>query len=200
MKKIIIGILIWWIFAISAYAEKNPTPTKGKSGVQDKSMAAGCLPAASYTFLNLNNVRARINTGGDMWWDLSGEPVYEIPRGSRKHSMFSASLWIGGVDVNGQLKLAALRYRQVGNDYWPGPLTTDGSASIDPETCIEYDKHFVINRSDVEEFLAWRANPELFPDYRIPRSIFEYPAHGNTAKGQARYLAPFFDADGDMDI
>lgn len=163
----------------------------------NRSLAAGCLPAASFTFLDINNVRTRINTGGDMWWDLAGTPVYEIPKESRKHSMFSASLWIGGVDVNGQLKLAALRYRQIGNDYWPGPLTTDGAASITPETCIQWDRHFIIKKQDVIEFLAWRENPQMFPNYKIPRSITHYPAHGDISKRQARFLAPFFDADGD---
>lgn len=198
MKKSLLLICLGVLCVMTASAYKNPAPEGGgKSKIETRSIAAGCLPAASYTFLEINNVRTRINTGGDMWWDLSGDPTYEIPKGSRKHSMFSASLWIGGLDVNGQLKLAALRYRQVGNDYWPGPLTTDGTASIEGETCIEYDKHFVILRKDVDDFLAWRTDPQLFPDYKIPRSIIDYPAHGNPAKKQARYLAPFFDVDGD---
>ncbi len=198
MKKTLLLISIGIVFVMTANAYKNPAPEGGgKNTIETRSIAAGCLPAASYTFLEINNVRTRINTGGDMWWDLSGDPTYEIPKGSRKHSMFSASLWIGGLDVNGQLKLAALRYRQVGNDYWPGPLTTDGTASIDGETCIEYDKHFVILRKDVDDFLAWRSDPDVFPDYKVPRSIIDYPAHGNPVKKQARYLAPFFDVDGD---
>jgi hypothetical protein len=195
MTRIIFGLCVWALFSLPVHAYKNPTPSGG--GKSNRSTAAGCLPAGSYTFLDLNNVRTRINTGGDMWWDLSGTASYEIPNGSMKHSMFSASLWIGGVDVNGQLKLAALRYRQVGNDYWPGPLSTDGTASIDPQTCIEYDRHFVITRKEVEDFLAWRENPQLFPDYKIPRSIQQWPAHGNPAQKQSRYLAPFFDVDGD---
>jgi hypothetical protein len=197
MKRIILLISIWVLCIHTVSAYKNPTPPGDGKSMENRSIASGCLPAASFTFLEINNVRARINTGGDMWWDLSGDPLYEIPKGSRKHSMFSASLWIGGLDVNGQLKLAALRYRQVGNDYWPGPLSTDGTASIAPETCIAYDRHFVIERKDVDDFLAWFNEPQLFPDYTIPRSIIDYPAHGNPARKEARYLAPFFDVDGD---
>jgi hypothetical protein len=170
----------------------NPQPQAQPSG---KRISAGCVPATSSTELKINNVRARINTGGDMWWDLQGNPVYEIPRGSQKHSMFSASLWIGGVDVNGQLKLAALRYRQVGNDFWPGPLTIDNTAAIDPETCAEYDKHFPMTRAEVNEFIANQLFPD--PNYVIPRSILDWPAHGDVTKNQSYYLAPFFDADGD---
>ena len=96
---------------------------------------------------------ARINTGGDMWWDLPGGigAQYFIPKSGTATSMFSGSLWIGGLDINNQLKLAAIRYRQVGNDYWPGPLTTDGTAAVDQETCSEYDKHYPITRLEVDE-------------------------------------------------
>lgn len=180
----------------SLYAEKVPGLVPSTGG--NKRIAAGCLPATSATELDINNVRARINTGGDMWWDLQGEAQYEIPKGSKKTSMFSASLWIGGLDVNDQLKLAALRYRQVGNDYWPGPLTIDGTAAVDDETCSEYDRHFIITRAEVAEFLSYidDATGAFVPtvDYPAPPKIIqEWPWEGNTAKGQSPYLAPFFD-------
>ncbi len=194
MKKLIINIFALIVITATVYADKNPDD---KLAMVAKSTAAGCLPASAHIELKINNVRARINTGGDMWWDLAGSALYEIPKGSQKHSMFSASLWIGGVDVNGQLKLAALRYRQVGNDYWPGPLSVDGTASIDPETCIKYDRHYVIYKQEVEDFLGWRTMPELYPDYQVPRSIMDYPAHGDPTRNEAKYLAPFFDADND---
>jgi hypothetical protein len=102
-----------------------------------KSTAAGCSAASGFRFLDINNVRTRINTGGDMWWDLPGGigAQYYIPKSGTATSMFSGSLWIGGLDINNQLKLAAIRYRQVGNDYWPGPLTVDATAAVDQETC-----------------------------------------------------------------
>jgi len=172
---------------------------RGTSGNKNtnKVGAETCSPATGSTDLNINNVRTRINTGGDMWWDLIDVAKYEIPKGSKKTSMFSAALWIGGVDANGQLKVAALRYRQQGNDYWPGPLTTDGTAAVDAATCQEYDKHFVITRKEVDEYLAWWNNKASYPDYQIPQSINNWPAHGDPDKLQSYYLAPFFDNDGD---
>jgi len=35
---------------------------------------------------------------------------------------FSGALWIGGKDNGGNLKLAAMTYRQRGSDFWPGPF------------------------------------------------------------------------------
>ncbi len=179
-----------------AIADKNPADKPNKSNKSTK--AEACLPASGSSELNINNVRARINTGGDMWWDFEVSR-YEIPKGSRKTSMFSASLWIGGLDVNGQLKLAALRYRQVGNDYWPGPLTIDGAASVNSDVCNEYDRHFPMTRAEVEEFLGWYNNPDEYPEYSIPNAILNWPAHGDVEQNQSYYLAPFFDRAGDGD-
>ncbi|PKP03084.1 MAG: hypothetical protein CVU14_02430, partial [Bacteroidetes bacterium HGW-Bacteroidetes-9] len=128
---VLLGILI----AVPGYADYYKGAVN-KSESTIKATAAGCLPGAGFKYLEVNNVRTRINTGGDMWWDFE-VAQYEIPKGSRKTSMFSAALWIGGIDVNDQLKLAALRYRQgpnvgspgSGNDFWPGPLTIDGTAA-----------------------------------------------------------------------
>ena len=110
--------------------------------------------------------------------------------------MFSAALWMGGVDVNGQLKGAFQRYRGDGNDYWPGPLTNDGKAAVDIETCSEFDKHFVITRQQVDEFKLWFEDQAAYPEYTVPQIIKDWPAHG-TETNQSYYLAPFFDADGD---
>lgn len=168
-----------------------------------KNTTAGCAPAAGFEWLDINNVKARINTGGDMWWDLPGGTgsKYYIPKNGTATSMFSGSLWIGGLDINNQLKLAALRYRQVGVDYWTGPLTIDGTAAIDAATCSQYDKHFKIYRADVDEFLS-HCDPvtgKFIPseDYSIPPAILNWPAHGDPSKGQSYYLAPFYDNDGD---
>ncbi len=177
-------------------AYKNPGDKKNNNSQKNVS-AAGCLPATAARDLDLNNVRARINTGGDMWWDLQGTAEYEVPKDSRKTAMFSASLWMAGVDINGQLKCAAQRYRGNGNDFWTGPLTTDGKAAIDAATCKEYDRHYKITRAMVEEFIAWFEDPQAYPDYVIPKALLDYPAHGDVSQNQSYYLAPFFDNDGD---
>jgi hypothetical protein len=167
-----------------------------------KESAAGCASGSNYKYLDINNVRTLCYSYGNGWFLENGE--YEIPKGSKKTSMFSFSLWIGGIDVNNNLKLAGYRYGQgtgnpshVKNDYWPGPLTVDGTASVTAETCAEYDKLFPMTRAEVQEFQAWWDNKEAYPNYTIPKSILEWPAHGNKAKGQAYYLAPFKDVNGD---
>jgi len=193
ITRFVVFIALYFI-ANSAFS-KNPDWEK-KRIIENKKKAEACTPATGKMDLDINNVRCRILTGGDMWWDLQGKAMYEIPKGSGKNSLFCASLWIAGVDVNNQLKCAAQRYRQNGEDYWPGPLSTDGTASVDPETCNQYDKHFKITRAEVDAFISdFKDNGKL--DDPIPRSIAEWPAHGDLSKGQSYYLAPFYDNNHD---
>jgi hypothetical protein len=196
LSVLLIGLLLTGV----TFSREFVGSQKNASAI--KSTAAGCSAASGFRFLDINNIRCRINTGGDMWWDLPGGigAQYYIPKTGTATSMFSGSLWIGGLDINNQLKLAAIRYRQVGNDYWPGPLTTDGTAAVDQETCAKYDKHYLITRLEVDEFLSWwisENKAEEFPGYSIPKSILDWPAHGDVAKLNSYYLAPFRDVDGD---
>ncbi|MDA8857903.1 T9SS C-terminal target domain-containing protein, partial [Flavobacteriales bacterium] len=170
---------------------KENVPNPGVTSVVNTRVAAGCNPSKSKTDLDVNNVRTTIMGGGDMWWDLA-DAQYEIPKGSKKNSMFAGALWIGGVDDGGQLKVAAMTYRQDGNDFWPGPLNVN-NATISADECVTWDKHFKLDRSEVEEYVARFATD---PTYVIPNSILEWPAHGNEALGQDEFLAPFYDANG----
>ncbi|MBA3900289.1 MAG: T9SS C-terminal target domain-containing protein, partial [Bacteroidetes bacterium] len=181
----------------------------GTSKPSGPSFAAGCAAANASTDLELNNVRAIIHTGGDFWMNRNASPSvagYEVPKNSKKFSIFAGALWMGGVDVNGQLKLAAQRFRSQGNDFWPGPLNTQ-TVEIDAATCAKYDKHFVSERSAVEKFNRWfemsvddpaglALDPE-FAGYSIPKFILDWPAHGNVSNSEDYYLAPFFDRNGD---
>lgn len=174
-----------------------------RSGKKDseiiKQTAAACAPGSNYKYLDINNVRTLIYTYGNGWFLENGE--YEVPKGSKKTSMYSFSLWIGGIDLNNNLKLAAYQYGQgptggnphTKNDFWPGPLKIDGTAAVDEVTCAKYDQLFQMTRAEVQEFIAWWDNKADFPDYIIPKSILEWPAKGDRAGGYANYLAPFYD-------
>jgi hypothetical protein len=138
----------------SAFSKNPPVKGGGSTDVPPSNgkMAAGCAPGAGRTDLDLNNVRATIYTTGDMWWDRISAPRYEVPKGSNKHSAFAGSLWLAGLDNGGNLKSAAMMYRQNGNDFWPGPLKLD-DASVTPEVCAAYDRHWKITRREVDDFV-----------------------------------------------
>jgi len=169
-----------------------------------KQTTAGCSPSSAFEWLNINNVRTRINAGGDMWWDLPGGTGsrYYIPANGSATSLFAGSLWIAGVDINNQLKCAAVRFRQDGNDFWTGPLTLQG-ANIDAVTCAQWDQIWKITRDQVDQFLNhWdEENHKLNTEdgYTIPKVIEDWPAHPDKIGGEgvSHYMAPFFDRDGD---
>ena len=192
--KYTLSILVFFSFSLIVVSQSN------------NRLVAPCEPPKASADLEINNVRARIHSGGDMWWDLSGYPKYEIPKGSGSHSIFAGAIWMGGYDSNDQLHLMAQRFRQVGQDTYTGPLITSGEeqASTDMSTCREYDKIFELFREDVIEFRAWwecSQNPdcnteEYFPSYVFPQSILNWPAHGPQG-GYSYYLAPFYDVNED---
>jgi hypothetical protein len=141
--------------AFGSYDVINQTKTDVAKTEYLKSIASGCLPASAWAELTIGGVRTRINNGGDMWWDHSQENIYEVPKGSGRQAMFDQALWIGGTDGNGQLRIAAQKYRYNGNDFWPGPLTNDGNATTDASVCPQYDFISVLYRQDVINFLTW---------------------------------------------
>ncbi|MGB0914675.1 MAG: T9SS type A sorting domain-containing protein [Crocinitomicaceae bacterium] len=174
----------------------------------NQTKAANCTPPTTSTYMEMNNVNALIHTAGNLW-QVPGQnrSQYEVPKNSGIMALFTSALWLGGVDVNNQLKLAALRYRQ-GQDYWTGPLT-QGGAETTYENCSKYDQHFVTTQDAIREFDAWfqagledaangtSTQGDLFPNYEVPAIIKEWPAHGDVSIGQDYYLAPFFDRNDD---
>ncbi|MBO4587028.1 MAG: hypothetical protein J5677_04345 [Bacteroidales bacterium] len=171
-----------------------------KAAVQTK--AAACKRAQSTAELNINNVRALINGYGNMWYDGS-VAQYHLPKNSNTCPLFCAALWIGGTDVNYQLRIAALRFGSEGDDYWTGPLKIDGTASVDLPICNRYDKHYIISKAEVLAFMDHfdytGATPvqKSDPGDDLTEVILNWPAKGEGAEDLTSYLAPFYDADGD---
>ena len=195
MKKNIYLILLVFIMTslgVSTQAKEN-TGIKVQAKAKRKSTREGsCQPASAAVDLDINNIRTRILNGGDMWWDLTSSPRYEVPKVTqvgevRRHAMFAGALWIGGLE-NNNLKLAAMTYRQSGSDFFPGPLDTS-NATISPEECLKYDKIWKVELADIE---AFKSNRALITD-----DMLSWPAHGNTNIGQAKFLAPFVNVGGD---
>lgn len=202
-SKFVLAAFLLSVFSGSVYArECTSCLHKSKKKTEVSSKAAVCKRAQSTSELNVNNVRALINGYGNMWYDGS-LAQYHIPRDGNSTPLFCAALWIGGTDVNDQLRIAALRFGSEGDDYWPGPLTVDGKADVTLEVCNYYDRHYKITQAEVQSFMAMfdyteaGAIPnENYSDADIPQVIKEWPAHGNFAN-QSFYLAPFKDVDGD---
>lgn len=192
MKKVV--ILLSVLSATSLFSREKAASERsiGSSSLGHKVMASCSSPKSSRE-LWINNVRTIIYSGGDMWWDLfgNGNAYYIIPATSNRNngisSSFAGSIWLGGLDAGGQLKVAAMTYRQNGIDFWPGPLDTT-NASADPAECAKYDQLYSMSRAEVDAFV----NSGV-----ISANILSWPGNGDVSKKQGRALAPFVDVDGD---
>jgi hypothetical protein len=225
MKKQFIAAFIGLTVACSqALAYLGPNDKDYKPTAKPK---ANCSPATAKLTMKFNDVAALIEQGGSMFQNrAAGVAAYEVPKGSNRFAIFAGALWMGGTDVNGQLKLAALRYRS-GNDFWPGPLTVTpgtgtynplnpvgddavrdfGEANIDPDQCIAYDKFYTIRKAEVIKFNIWwecgaGITTEGCDEITAPTNdelnrIYGWPAHGDVSRGQDYFLAPFYDRDQD---
>ena len=200
-------VLAALLYSVSPGMAKESNFVPGKTGKSGKKAAAGCTRTTAQIDLNINNVRARLRSGGDMWWD-GDDAKYEIPKiepGSGTislHSIFAGALWFGGIDAGGQLKVAAQTYRDIGDDFWTGPL--DDNASIDASDCAFWDTHFKVTRAEVDSFLTTGNASD---------AIKNWPAKGNTIeiRGTSKFidrdLAPYvdmnangiYDPEGDAD-
>jgi hypothetical protein len=191
-----------------------PRITDARTGAENPlNFRQNCDNAVAQIDLAVNNIRARLLTGGDLWWDGdNGRYIApKVPAGEPEVSaIFAGGIWIGGVDPAGNLKVAAQTYgRNNGRfDYWPGPLDPH-TGETDRETCSKWDKFFVVKGREVDEHLrnfrkAQSDGVEYDPNL-IPASIRGWPARGNrfffsihqfflphTSQG----LAGFFDMDG----
>ena len=193
-KKFTLSYL--FIFALLQFSFAHLPPKKGNtSGTttpKQASYRSDCASATAQIDLAINNVRARLKTAGDFWWTGSDAgyiiPVVE-PGEPEVSSIFAGALWVGGIDPGGNLKMAAQTYGSTsGNEeYWPGPLTDDGST--DADICANWDRFFTVHKTSVDQFKAnWAKalaenRTELNPD-EIPDEIKGWPALGN----------PFFEA------
>lgn len=221
---LIILIVLGSVFEANALrppSSSNEAPQdKPLGGSSDVYTKANCPPSNARLFLDFNDVRALVEAGGSLWQNRqSNSASYEVPLGGGNHVIYSGSIWMGGNDVNGQLKLAAITFRQ-GNDFWTGPLsqtvgsgsydpsqpvgddaTRDfGAATIDPDVCIQYDRFFTIAKAEVINYtLAWECDqdPECNDEFPITNDAIQrinnWPAHGDVSRGQDYYLAPFYD-------
>ncbi|HXU26669.1 MAG TPA: T9SS type A sorting domain-containing protein [Bacteroidia bacterium] len=142
-------------------------------------------------FLDINNVCALVTDNSNQHWDASSSASkYFAPKERNSSPLFSSAMWIGGF-VNGQIRMAAMTYRQNGFDFWPGPLDTT-TATIDTATMSAYNHVWKINRFDIANFIYhWNAGDVQNGTWVPVSAILNWPAQG--AGNYTRKMAPFVD-------
>ncbi|MCK5766531.1 MAG: hypothetical protein KAH26_11125, partial [Bacteroidales bacterium] len=152
----------------------------------------------AYDSLDINNINAGFNASGYQFSRIDEilnegiyerSPHFEAPKGSGKHTIFSNTLWIGGIDDTGYLHVAAERYRQVGIDIQPGPVFSG-----------DYDSIFFKKWNRIWKLDRWKVTHHINnwwkEGYEPIEPIATWPGNGE-GNGMSEQLAPYFDQDGD---
>ncbi len=143
--------------------------------------------------LDINQVSCRINAYGMQFWSMDPEVLinYEVPKGLGISTIFNQTLWIGGLDESGELHLAAERYRQVGEDFFSGPIMDSTAYCNDQD--VKYHKVWTVTSQEIAHHqLHWQDN-----GYEPVENIADWPGNGDVSLGQAPLLAPFHDLGSD---
>ncbi len=143
-------------------------------------------------YIDINNIKAMIHSIGNHFWDFEQSRFY-FPKNTLKTAVFCNSLWMGGLDDQGDVHLAAETYRQTGTDYWEGPLSQGEEIMIEPYIVSNWCKIWKINKEEV----LYHKEHWNDPDYEMPEAIATWPAHGDTSLHQAEFIAPFVNVAGD---
>lgn len=191
LKNISFSVMMLMLVS-PAFAHINPNKKEGKKPSANESTEINfredCTAATAQTDQNINNVRARLLTGGDVWWTLQ-DGSYIVPAppiGSglpEVSSIFAGAVWLGGLDPSNNLKVAATDYRNGGQtDFYPGPLDPE-TGLTDLAICQRWDQFFEVQGTEVEkairdwEFAVFNGM-EYDPD-SIPAGVKYWPGKGN---------------------
>ena len=147
--------------------------------------------------LDLNNINARLGLYG-LFQDVPNSTAsFEVPKGSGLNTFYAANLWIAGKNQDsiyancetfGSLMAS---YNSFSSFYSiSGPIM---DSAYYQEYDFKWDRLWKISNLDI----IYHQNNWSSGGYQPIEVIANWPAHGDTSKGQAYYLAPFVDNNGD---
>lgn len=198
----------------SVFGYYNPKEKPVAPKDESVSFREQCVTASDQVDQDVNNVRARLTTGGDVWWNRN-DGKYVVPKvepGEQEvSSIFAGAVWLGGLDPGKNLKVACQTYGNGSNqsDFWSGPLN-DETGTTDKVICDQWDRFFEVSREEIIEhldlFSRSVAGELTYTEDQIPFGVRAWPAVENpyffnaigwelpvTSQG----LAGFYDQDGD---
>ena len=124
-------LLLLFILFVISIVNLNAIPPTSRSQTEKPTAVEkrnDCLIGTNTIELNINNVRARLLTSGDIWWDRNNRRAqYIIPKPldpsvPAPASIYAGGVWLGGRDGAGNLKVAVSTFPDRDNyDFAPAP-------------------------------------------------------------------------------
>lgn len=164
-----------------------------------------------YDSLQISNINAGVLGGSSLFTrlkELPGQGIFNenidpyahqgghfmFPKDDKKSTIFTSTLWAGGMDDQNILHFAGEKYKQGpgtsgGIDYQPGPIANEYHTNY----LLKYLRTWKVSRQEVE----YHINNYWKTGYTTPEAILNWPGNGNTDNGEAAILAPYFDFNAD---
>ena len=220
--------LLGLLFAFSAQAHVSPlnnspnsaNDTSGSNTSEAATFRFNCVKPEAQIDQDINNVRARLTTGGDVWWDRN-DGKYVVPKpleagDTEVSSIFAGGVWLGGFQEEVP-RVAAQQYGNAGSnsrDFWTGPLNPSEDPTLRGTTadsiCEKWDRFWVVTGQEIDEHIAnfndARDNGTEYDPADIPLGVKGWPGRGNpffqdinnfALPNTTQGLGAFFDQDGD---
>lgn len=160
-----------------------------------------CVTLPVTAEFNPNNVGAQLGQSGFIWWGYYNVP--NTPIGVS--SLYAGSLWIGGIDPGGNLKLAANfdGFEGGETDYFQGPIDPETGFAT-PESCEHFNRFWNITRAEIDDFIADFEDNQTIDE--LHPGVFAWPGRENPLSEEyngfvlpvtPQGLAPFWDVNGD---
>lgn len=201
MKAMLLALALLMVFRVHGRGGDGSGSHHNSQQGSTTGLRGPCTSGTQSRDLKINNVRAKLRNGGDIWWD-GQNGKYIVPQVAPGEvdvsSLFAGAIWLGAYDDREQLFVAAQTYRTDGNDFWPGPLTESNlGGETESATCTSWDVMFECYRSEVTR------HRRAFDLNNIPDNVKYWPGRGNrfmterypnlNSDQMDRNLAPFFD-------
>jgi len=135
--------------------------------------------------IDMNNISAVISPFGAHFYDGQTAGL-EVPKGSGKIAVFGQELFIGGLDMNGQVHFSGKeRVYSSQKDFYQGPIST----IVDTSYVKVWNRVWKISKEEI----LYHINNWKSAGYAPIDAIASWPAHGDVTLGQTGNIAPFFD-------
>lgn len=142
--------------------------------------------------LEHNNISAQVYADGTLFHSRPDfGPGFQVPMSGNQdqHSIYSCFLWVGGKTPFGEVRSVGQTITGDQPDFQAGPISQD----YDSMHAERYNRVWEIEA----DLLSYHWASWSDPGYVMPEAIRNWPAHGDTSRGEAKWLAPFVDLNGD---
>ena len=146
-----------------------------------------------YALLDANTINAYIHCDELFSSPNYQEPGFEAPANSNSFPLFNANLWVTG-EHQGLVHSNVKMFNHVWNYDHPGNM-----GPISPFTQNRYlnntrwDQVWKISQHEID----FHINNWMNSNYEPPKSLVNWPAHGDTLRGEPYCVAPFYDYNQD---